>query len=135
MNKLKILRTNHSPKQILGKLFVLDSTDKILFECFTLELPWKNNQRKVSCIPAGTYKVRPRVSQKYGAHLHLLDVPGRDMILIHEANFVHQLLGCIAVGQSVQDLNRDGVPDITSSKLTKARLLEFIDGETEITIQ
>lgn len=134
MNSLSLIRTDKSDRQILGKLFVLDANGQVLFQCHTLELPWRNNQRQKSCIPAGRYKIRPRVSQKYGQHLHILNVPNRDMILIHEANYVHQLLGCIAVGQSVRDLNGDGVPDITSSKLTKARLMEFINGETEIVI-
>jgi hypothetical protein len=135
MNRISILRTNFSDKQTLGKLFVLDENSKILFECFTLELPWKNNQKQISCIPAGIYRIRPRVSAKYGNHLHILDVPKRDFILIHEANYVHQLQGCIAVGQKLSDLNGDGLLDTTSSKLTKMRLLEYMDGETTIEIK
>jgi hypothetical protein len=135
MNRLSLIRTASTTTQTLGRLSVIDPQGKTIFSCVTLELPWLNNQRRISCIPPGTYRIRPRVSQKYGLHLHILNVPNRDWILIHEANFVHQLQGCIAVGQTIADLNRDGVPDITSSKLTKARLMEFINGETEITIR
>ena len=134
MNTLSLIRTHHSDTQTIGKLFVKDENEKVLFECFTLELPWKNNLKQKSCIPPGYYKVRPRVSAKYGRHLHILDVPHRDFILIHEANFVHQLLGCIAVGQTLADINKDGNPDVTSSKLTKERLMQFMNGTTEIII-
>lgn len=135
MNTIHIQRIEQSDKQTTGKLLIKDLSGKVLFECFTLELPWKNNERRISCIPIGTYLVRPRVSQKYGQHLHILDVPNRDFILIHEANYVHQLQGCIAVGQKLSDLNGDGLKDTTSSKLTKMRLLEYINGQTKITIQ
>jgi hypothetical protein len=108
---------------------------QILFRCVTVELPWKDNQVRISCIPAGTYKVVPRRSPKYGEHLHILDVPGRSLILIHQANYVHQLLGCIAVGQSRADLNGDGLQDITASVATKNKLLTYITGATSITIK
>jgi len=134
MNTLSIIRTDLRDTQTEGKLYVLDGGGKVIFTCETLELPWKKNQRKISCIPPGTYQVRPRVSPKYGLHLHILDVPDRDWILIHEANYVHQLQGCIAVGQSKQDLNGDGLKDVTASKLTKARLMEYIDGQTTLII-
>lgn len=134
MNTLRITRTDLRDSQTEGKLFVLDEGDQVLFTCETLELPWRNNQRRISCIPPGTYVIRPRVSQKYGLHLHILNVPDRDWILIHEANFVHQLQGCIAVGQSKKDLNGDGLKDVTASRLTKARLMEYITDQTTLTI-
>lgn len=135
MNRLSLIRADHQPKQTLGTLFVLDENDNILFECFTLELPWKNNSRRVSCIPDGTYRVVPRWSQKYGQHLHILDVPGRDLILIHEANFVRQLQGCIAVGSSLMDIDGDGLTDVTHSINTKMKLNQFIRQETTIEIR
>ncbi len=65
--------------------------------CKTIELPWKENERRVSCIPEGEYLLKKRHSQKYGWHLHLQDVPGRDLILIHPANDARtELMGCIA---------------------------------------
>lgn len=65
--------------------------------CYTIELPWLKNQRRISCIPEGTYVLKKRFSQKFGWHLHLIDVPGRQFILIHPANNAKkELLGCIA---------------------------------------
>ena len=65
--------------------------------CYTIELPWLKNQKRVSCVPEGEYILQTRFSKKYGWHLHLVNVPGRDLILIHPANNAKkELLGCIA---------------------------------------
>ncbi|TRX01391.1 DUF5675 family protein [Flavobacterium gawalongense] len=64
--------------------------------CYTIELPWLNNQQRVSCIPEGKYVLQKRFSPKFQWHLHLRNVPGRDLILIHPANDAKtELLGCI----------------------------------------
>lgn len=65
--------------------------------CYTIELPWFENQRRISCIPEGEYVLQKRFSPKFKWHLHLQNVPGRDFILIHPANDAKkELLGCIA---------------------------------------
>ena len=64
----------------------------------TLERPWKDNAPRISCIPPGTYPVTVVQSPKFKRQMiRLLDVPGRDGILIHNANHVEELQGCIAV--------------------------------------
>ena len=65
--------------------------------CYTIELPWLGNQKRISCIPEGEYILQKRFSPKFQWHLHLKSVPGRDLILIHPANDAKtELLGCIA---------------------------------------
>ena len=65
--------------------------------CHTIELPWLQNKRQVSCIPEGSYKLRKRYNAKFKWHLVLETVKGRDGILIHPANDAKkELLGCIA---------------------------------------
>lgn len=71
--------------------------------CKTVEKRWHNNQRQVSCIPKGVYKCTKRHSPKYGHHWLLHDVPDRDLILIHNANWSHELLGCIGVGKAFSE--------------------------------
>ena len=93
----------------------------------TLELKDNGNQRNISCIPEGEYKIRRRKTKKFGNHLEVLDVPNRDGILIHVANFYTQLKGCIAVGFGTADLNRDGIFDVTSS----GNALKFLDAVTK----
>lgn len=67
------------------------------FLCYTLELPWRNNQRNISCIPEGVYEVIPRFSKKFKHHLLVKDVENRSYILFHPANdALKELRGCIA---------------------------------------
>ena len=67
------------------------------FFCFTIELPWNDNKRNLSCIPEGVYDIEPRFSKKFQHHLIVKDVSGRSFILIHPANDAKkELLGCIA---------------------------------------
>ena len=77
--------------------------------CDTLELPYRNNQRSISCIPAGQYKVRLRTARESATrnYLHLLveDVKDRTYILFHRGNVSKDTRGCILVGIGVeQDL-------------------------------
>jgi Family of unknown function (DUF5675) len=65
--------------------------------CFSIELPWLLNQHNVSCIPEGRYELTRQFHPKYGDHLRVMSVPGRDGILIHPASDAKRdLRGCIA---------------------------------------
>lgn len=79
----------------------------------TCELPWRDNARGKSCIPAGTYRCRwrksPRLSLRAGFDVfkyEICDVPGRDGVLIHSGNFggdadkgwESQIKGCVLPG-------------------------------------
>lgn len=67
------------------------------FLCHTIELPWKNNKRNISCIPEGTYEIEPRFSKRFKHHLILKGVNDRSYILFHPANnALKDLQGCIA---------------------------------------
>lgn len=122
-------RTQSNNKQTLG-ILTLPNGKKY----HTLELAWKDNQRKISCIPKGKYKVVKRVSEKYGNHFHVTNVPNRDMILIHHANFHSDLLGCIAVGTGLKDINKDGQLDVINSRLVMNELNDYLPNEFELEI-
>ena len=69
--------------------------------CLTLELPWKDNQHGVSCIPEGTYEVAIGWSPDHHMDVpHVLNVPDRDDIEMHVGNFPKDTKGCILVGAS-----------------------------------
>ena len=72
---------------------------------YTIELPWRNNKVRQSCIPEGVYRIRKRYSEKFKWHYHIENVPNRTLILIHPANDANkELLGCIApVSQIVEE--------------------------------
>ncbi|MDO6738731.1 DUF5675 family protein [Wenyingzhuangia sp. 2_MG-2023] len=87
-----ILHRTYFKEGTNGALFINNS-----FLGFAIELPWLNNQRNVSCIPEGTYVLKPRYSQKFNHHLILEKVKNRTLILIHPANdALKELRGCIA---------------------------------------
>lgn len=114
-------------------MLVLNDTD-IVYQCKTLELPNLNNERRVSCIPEGRYKVNKHVSPKFGACFHIKDVPNRAEILIHKANFRDDLLGCIGVGRAHTDINKDGLRDVTESANTMTALLRLLPNEFDLEI-
>ena len=65
--------------------------------CYSIELPWKDNQHGISCIPEGRYKLTEHQSDHLGRTLLINDVPNRDACLIHGANnAMLELKGCIA---------------------------------------
>ncbi len=115
---VKIQRIQKDDFQSLGIWTIYDDNNFPKWECRTLELPDKDNQSRISCIPEGTYTVVKRNSAKYGDHFHILDVPNRSYILVHNANYKRQLKGCIAVGLSHTDIDGDGHRDVTRSKST-----------------
>ncbi len=77
------------------------------FNCCTLELPWRENTRSISSIPAGEYDVVLRQSAKYGNIYWVTKVPNRTWILIHAGNwagdvakgFKTHVAGCILLGK------------------------------------
>jgi len=122
------------PTHTRGVFVALDTAGNLLAQCVTLELPWRDNQPQVSCIPEGIYPVRARKSEKHGDHYQVHDVPGRDLILLHPGNFVSQLRGCLLPGDSLADLNKDGIPDITNTRATLNKLLASLGAEFTLNI-
>jgi len=94
---LLLIRKTFTDKSTLGELFL--NGERM---CDTLENPWINNERNISCIPEGEYPVRLRLPRESGTrdYLHLLvqEVPNRDWILFHRGNFPKDTSGCILVG-------------------------------------
>lgn len=117
MEEVTLHRFSKGKNQTIGKLYYGN------VECYTLELPYKNNSRNISCIPVGVYNVERRYSSKYKYHFHVLDVPDRSLILIHHGNFNTQTRGCILVGNDIADINSDGAVDVVNSKATMRMLL------------
>ena len=94
---LLLIRDTFTKESTIGKLFINGESF-----CDTLENPYINNERNVSCIPEGSYKVRLRLARESATrdYLHLLvqDVPNRDWILFHRGNTAKDTSGCILVG-------------------------------------
>ena len=98
---LLIIRDTFTEESTIGELFL--NGERM---CDTLENPYINNERNISCIPEGEYKVRLRLARESATrdYLHLLvqDVPNRDYILFHRGNTAKDTRGCILVGLGSQ---------------------------------
>lgn len=80
----------------------------------TLERPWRDNQRGISCIPTGAYVCGRVSSPKFGMTFQVLNVSGRQEILFHKGNIQEDSHGCILVGERFEPLY--GEPGILSSQ-------------------
>lgn len=132
-----ILKRNYEPKQTIGHLYV-EEDGKTIFSCASLELPWLENRRNISCVPEATYIVKKRKaaespSRNYD-HFILQNVPNRSYILIHTGNFKYHVKGCILVGESHSDINSDGLLDVINSTKTLRNLYEILPEEFQLTI-
>jgi hypothetical protein len=138
MLTIPLYRGLSDTKQTLGQII----SAALNFHCDTLELPWKNNEHNVSCIPANKYLCKwtrsNRMSKKAGHDVftyEIMGVPDRAGIRIHSANYFHDLLGCIAFGDGLKDLDMDTELDVIHSGNTIAlfaRLMDYQDFYLEI---
>jgi len=48
-----IERLNYGEKQTIGKLYLLNGLNEVVADFWSLELPDKDNKRRISCIPEG----------------------------------------------------------------------------------
>ena len=116
----------------------------------TLERPWVAGKRGgmpfVSCIPDGEYQILPHVrpngdrvlalrNPEHGVYYEQSDVPdtgGRYLILLHAANYVEQVQGCIAPGLSA--IIHENRPMVTSSRTSMRKIMEWYDDEKPETL-
>ena len=105
------------------------------FRCFTLELPDLNNQKNISCIPPGIYSTRIIQSPSLGKCIDVMGVNGRKYIRIHAGNYTSQIEGCLLVGDSLKDINKDGVIDVTNSKATLNKIMDMYETGTKLVIE
>ena len=94
---------------LIRQIFTEESTAGTLYlngerVADTLENPYLDNQRNISSIPSGQYKVRLRLARESATrdYLHLLvqEVKDRSYILFHRGNTAKDTRGCILVGLS-----------------------------------
>lgn len=148
-----VISRKSTPKQTFGCFYVFDR-ERAVFDCCTLELPWLNNQRNISCISTGEYPVEKIYSEKFGNCFLLKNVPGRSAILIHIGNYATDRKerglvkamtrakerrvdteGCILVGMRWEDINGDGNLDVIESGVAMALLLDILPNSFKLIIR
>lgn len=106
------------------------------FSCFTLELPWRDNQVNISCIPAGEYDCLQYFSKAFQQHLYKVQgVAGRSGIAFHSGNvagataqgYKTHSLGCILLGKKQGSLW--GQKAVLVSRITTKRFFRLLKDE------
>lgn len=83
--------------------------------CHTLELPWRNNEPNVSCIPHGQYECIKTFSPKFDRMTYeVQNVSGRSAIRIHPGNTINDIAGCILLGDQL--VMQEGLDKILQSR-------------------
>lgn len=116
------------------------SIPQIGFSCFTLELPWRDNKRSMSCVPKGTYPAKIVQSPRFGRVYLVFEVPDRSAILKHAGNFAGNTdkgfkthsHGCILLGKHRGKIN--GQVAILSSRLALYNMMKATAGKDLKTI-
>ena len=107
----------------------------------TYELPWHDNKKNISCIPAGRYLARRAVYGRSKAKKYrydsfvLIDVKGRKGIFLHIGNKIEDSKGCILIGEAFEPVllkNKKVVPGIVCSKKGFKEFMGSIGNQTEI---
>jgi len=124
MKKYTLQRVSSTERGVFGVLIDPEGTPV----CCTLERPWLDNQRNVSCIPNGEYGVVKHNGAKYKNVWRLKNVPGRSGILFHAGNTMKDSRGCILVGQKFW---KDGV---LKSRVALDTLRDILPDNFELTV-
>lgn len=130
MKTVYLFRINSSNQGTQG-IWVTDG-----FQARTIELPWRDNQQNISCIPANVYICHYRRSRKFGDVYMLTDVQSRTWILTHSGNLAGDVLkgykthshGCVLMGAYHGVLC--GQKAVLLSKPTLAKFIKFMNKES-----
>lgn len=101
--------------------------------CTTLERRWQNNEKSVSCIPAGRYIARRVISPKFGVTFEITGVANRDKILLHAGNIDDDSHGCVLLGSEF-GLWTDASCCVTGSKKAFEHFMKLMQNEEEFEI-
>lgn len=128
---LQVKRIKNTEDGIFGVLYMPG------FCCYTLELPYKDNEPWVSSIPTGLYSLSHYNSEAHPDTFKLkelgeAEVNGRTDILIHIGNTIDDSSGCILVGYWYDRL--DGKRAVLNSAAAMNDLRALLKGKDNISI-
>lgn len=123
-----ITRDKSVTKQTQG--FMKAYKNGVTMYCKTLELPWLENKKNVSCIPKGQYEVEWTYSPSFKKYTYeIKNVKGRTGIRFHSGSYKFDFKGCIGLGADFKQLNKDGLLDLVESRDTVKKFEEFFGKE------
>ena len=134
---MRLERYCYGPEWTLGRLYVGEHV------LHTLERPWRpgspGGMPFVSCVPDGAYQLLPHVrpngdfvlalrNPDLGVWYSTANVPdtgGRTLILLHAANRVDEVQGCVAPGLSA--IIHENRPMVTSSRAAMKIIMDHYE--------
>lgn len=116
MRQLRLVRVTEDNGATFGVLCINDSPEFV-----TLEDAWRDNERQISCIPVGRYKLKLHRSPRFGLVYRVEDVPQRSDILIHAGNTHKDTHGCILLGMQFGKVGKD-----SAVLASRSALLQFM---------
>lgn len=108
------------------------------FRCVSLELPWRDNKKGISCIPPGKYKIKPgESSRKLGGRTDLYLIHGtepRTWVFFHAGNWAgDKAMGyrsdskaCVLLGSAHTTMYKQKA--ISNSQNTIKDFMDELDG-------
>jgi hypothetical protein len=131
MKTIKIIRGWEDKNQTLGELTIYNEYNVAIFTAITLERGWRNNESNISCVPLGRYPLVLEWSSRFKTNLwELYGVPNRSECKFHSSNYWFQLEGCIALGNALADINKDGYNDVLNSNNTMKAFHKAMGNDT-----
>ena len=125
-----------------GEMGTFGKLEGANFSSFTVEDPWKNNAPNKSCIPEGIYQAKRTSRPKHGntfvlinEELKIAEFPKlgmRDSCLIHTANTIIDVEGCIGFGERLGCLGSNWA--VLDSVSAIKRFMNLMDKEQEFKI-
>ena len=121
--------------QTLGTLTLLDSDLNPIFAAISLERGWQDNKPNVSSVPADEYLCVYEYSPTFERNLwELIAVPNRSECKFHASNYWNQLNGCIALGDTAENIGQDFRLDVTNSSNNMDTFHRLLKSESEIKV-
>lgn len=124
MKQLRLVRVTEYNGATMGVLCIDGSPEVV-----TLEDAWRDNEKLISCIPVGRYKLKLHRSPKFGLTYQVQDVPERDQILFHAGNTHKDTHGCILLGLQYGRLDKETA--ILASRSAFQKFMDLMGGASE----
>ena len=132
MESLTLLRipiANSTPGMLINEAGIL---------CWTLEPPWKDNQKNVSCIPEGIFYCKKVKERKTSGGMdvpvtfEVENVDSRSGILFHIGNQLQDTEGCILLGKGI---NIDRRVTLAYSRVAFTEFIDYFADEEEFKLR
>lgn len=130
--KISLLRIEQNDYATFGIILINNQVTNFK----TLELPWEENQKNISCISTGRYKLINVLSPKFSYCYEFVNVHKRTDILIHNGNLPEHTQGCVLIGNKFGEIKgKRAVLNSTNSLAEFNSILNAVGFNEDIIIE